>query len=174
MYASAQGSYTSCVTNNEELCLYAGIASTHILVNSTETDCIAAPLTTISLNDSLYRDAVCTHADTDDVSGNSRRASCFGVIRISSRRVATRSTFAQFWKLRIPVTRVAPRMRRLCFWTHADTDDASGNSQWACSAWVGPARIQTSISDKNSYLDCRACAVFAFCGAHKFAPCMYN
>ena len=33
---SAQGSHTACVTNNEELCLYAGIASTHHMHHGTK------------------------------------------------------------------------------------------------------------------------------------------
>ena len=41
--------------------------------------------------------------------------SSFGPIRTSSTRVATRSGLARFW-------------------IHAEIDDVSGNSQWACSA----------------------------------------
>ena len=75
-----------------------------------------------------------TYTDIVDASGNSQWA-CSGLISCGYRRREWQLALGllSFKPMRRSSTRVATRSGLARFWIHAEIDDVSGNSQWACS-----------------------------------------
>ena len=93
-----------------------------------------------------------TYTDIVDASGNSQWA-CSGLISCGYRRREWQLALGllSFKLMRRSSTRVATRSGLARFWIHAEIDDVSGNSQWACSALDGMDIVD---ADGNSQWPC--------------------